>query len=144
MLTLPAPAVNALQLAGRIIFAYIFITSGFGKLMGHDAAVGYIASGHLPIPTEFAYWGSVIVELGGGLAIALGLFTRIAAIAVAVFTVIAGYYFHLPYAHVEGLVGVLQGIHFVKNWTIAGGALFIAASGAGAWSLDRLIFGARA
>ena len=144
MLTLPAPVVNALQLAGRLIFAYIFISSGFGKLMSHDASVGYIASGGLPVPAELAYWGAVIVELGGGLAVAFGLFTRIAAITLAVFTVIAGFYFHLPYAHVEGLVGVLQGINFVKNWTIAGAALFIAAAGAGAWSLDNLFFGKRA
>ena len=62
MLTLPAPVVNALQLAGRLIFAYIFISSGFGKLMSQDASVGYIASGGLPFPVELAYWGAVVAE----------------------------------------------------------------------------------
>lgn len=144
MFAIPTPAASALQLVGRLIFAFIFVTSGWSKLMGHDAAVGYIASGGLPIPAELAYWGAVIAELGGGLAIALGFLTPLAGIVVAVFTVIAGYYFHLPHAHDEGMVGMLQQIHFIKNWTIAGGALFIAATGPGAWSLDNLFFGKRA
>ena len=41
---------NAAALAGRILLALIFITSGWGKITGFDGTVGYIASKGLPLP----------------------------------------------------------------------------------------------
>lgn len=134
---------NAVQLIARITLAYIFITAGYGKLMNHAGTVGYIASGDMPIPAELAYWAAVFCELVCGLLVAIGFLARPAALAIAIFSVMTGYFFH--YLHATGDAGNVMNmmIHWQKNISIAGGALFIAASGAGGWSVDAKIFGGR-
>jgi len=72
----------------------------------------------------------IATELGGGLLIVLGLWTRLAALALAGFSLLAALLFH------SNLGDQMQMILFLKNFAIAGGFLFLFAHGAGAWSLD--------
>ena len=125
---------NPLALVGRIMLALIFVTSGFGKIAGFAGTVGYIASKGLPMASVVAVL-TILVELGGGLAVAFGFFTRWAALALAVFAVLAGVIFHNYWAVPAEQVMNVQ-IHFWKNISIAGGFLVLAAFGAGAISLD--------
>ena len=73
-----------------------------------------------------------ITELGGGLLVLLGLFTRYAAIALAGFCLLAAWFFHYQPGD------MMQMINFMKNITIAGGFLVLAGSGPGALALDNL------
>lgn len=125
---------NPLALVGRILLALIFITSGFGKIMGFDGTVGYIASKGLPM-ASLAALIAIVIELGGGLAVALGFMTRWAALALAVFSVVAGFIFHTYWAVPADQV-MMQQINFWKNISIAGGFLVLAAFGPGAISID--------
>ena len=125
---------NVAALVGRILLALIFITSGFGKITGFEGAVGYIASKGLPLASVVAAL-TILVELGGGLAVLFGFLTRWAALALAVFSLLAGFIFHaywgVPADQVMG-----QQINFWKNVSIAGGFFVLAAFGAGAISID--------
>ena len=125
---------NVAALVGRILLALIFITSGFGKIGGFEGTVGYIASKGLPVASVVAAL-TILVELGGGLAVLVGFLTRWAALALAVFSLLAGFIFHaywgVPADQVMG-----QQINFWKNVSIAGGFLVLAAFGAGAISID--------
>jgi putative oxidoreductase len=125
---------NPLALVGRILLALIFITSGFSKISGFDGTVGYIASKGVPLAAVAAVI-AIVVELGGGLAVALGFMTRWAALALAVFSLAAGVLFHAYWAVPADQVMNMQ-IHFWKNVSIAGGFLVLAAFGAGAISID--------
>lgn len=122
----------ATQLLGRILLAAIFIIGGYGKLGAPGPTTAYIASVGLPSP-QLAYWVSVIVELGGGLAILLGVQTRFVALILAAWCIVTGFLFHYQ----PGVAG--QMINFNKNLAIAGGLLQLVAMGAGAWSLDALL-----
>ena len=122
---------NALPLIGRILLAAIFIMSGLGKLADPAGTMGYIASIGLPLP-GVALAGAIAVEVGGGLLIAIGLYSRITALAMAVFSIATALLFH------NALGDQNQMIHFMKNISIAGGFLQIAAFGAGGFSLDAL------
>ena len=121
--------INAIPLVGRVLLAAIFVLSGVGKIFAPEATVGYIASAGLPFP-QLAFIGAVLVEVVGGLLLVVGYKTRIAAIALAVFTVVAGLIFH----NVAGDQNHF--IHLLKNLAIAGGLLQVVAFGAGALSLD--------
>lgn len=123
---------NAAAVLGRVGLAPIFILSGLGKLAAPDATLGYIASAGLPLPIV-ALWGAIGVELIGGMALLLGLGARIAALALAGFSVLAAIFFHAQLADQN------QMIHFMKNFAIAGGMLQVAAFGAGSVSLDKLL-----
>lgn len=114
---------------GRLFLAVLFLASGASKLQDPAATIAYIAQAGLPLPS-LAYAGAVLVEVLGGLLLLVGLQTRIAAAALAGFSIVAAIYFHSNFADLN------QMIHFMKNLAIAGGLLQIVAFGAGAFSLD--------
>lgn len=76
---------------------------------------------------------TILLELGGGLAILFGFLTRTTALFTAGFTLLTAFLFHSNFAD-----GVNQ-LMFMKNLTIAGGYLVLAVSGPGAFSIDRLL-----
>ncbi len=121
-------------LVGRILLGLIFVLSGFAKLSGFDGTVGYIASKGLPMPQLLAAL-TIVVELGGGLALMAGFFTRQAVVALAGFSLLTAIVFHnfwaAPQAEQMG-----QQINFMKNLAIAGGMLVLAAFGPGRLSVD--------
>lgn len=125
---------NPLTLAGRLLLAALFLPAGLSKLTGFSGTVGYISSVGLPLP-EVGAALAVVVEIAGGLALVAGFGTRIAALALAVFTVTASVFFH-AYWSVPAEQQMIQQLLFYKNIAVVGGLLTLAAWGAGAWSID--------
>ena len=125
---------NPLALIGRIVLALLFITSGFSKIAGFEGTAGYIAYKGLPMASVIAAL-TILVELGGGLAVAFGFLTRWAALALAIFSLLAGLIFHAYWAVPADQVMNMQ-IHFWKNVSIAGGFLILVAFGPGSFSID--------
>ena len=121
-------------LIGRLLIALIFVFAGFGKISGFEGTVGYIASKGLPLPQLLAI-GAIIVEFGGGLALAAGWKTRWAALALFVFTGLTAVLFHTFWA-VPADQAQNQMIHFMKNISIMGGLLFVIVHGSGSFSVD--------
>ena len=95
---------------------------------------GYIASKGLPLPTAGAAI-AILVEVLGGLALIAGFGTRVAALALAGFTLVATVIFHNFWGMPADQVMVQQ-LMFFKNIAVVGGLLVLAAHGAGAWSWD--------
>ena len=122
-------------LVGRILLALIFILSGFGKITGFDGTVGYIASKGLPMPQVVAAL-TILVELGGGILLAVGYKARWAALALAAFSILAGLLFHNFWAS-PAAEAMNQQINFMKNLSIAGGMLMVFAFGPGRLSVDK-------
>jgi putative oxidoreductase len=126
---------DVIALVGRILIAYLFIPAGISKLMGFAGTVGYITSAGLPLP-QVAAAIAIVVELGVGIAFLLGFKTRIAAIVLAVFTVMTAVFFH-KYWSAPDAMKMMQQINFNKNIAIAGGLLAFAAFGPGRLSVDK-------
>ncbi len=125
---------NGLTLAARLLFVLLFLPAGIGKLTGFSGTVGYISSVGLPLPALAAAL-ALVVEIVGGLALLAGFGTRIAALVLAAFTLIASFFFH-NYWGVPAEQAFVQQLLFFKNMAVVGGLLVLAAQGAGAWSLD--------
>jgi putative oxidoreductase len=122
-------AYNLAELAGRVLIAVLFLLAGIGKLgaAAYAGTQGYMQSQGVPgalLPLVIA------LEIGGALLVIAGLWTRVSALALAVFSLAAALLFHANFAD------QLQQIMFMKNVAIAGGFLFLVANGAGAWSID--------
>ena len=116
-------------LLGRIGLSLIFIISGWGKIVGYAGTQQYMEAVGLPgalLPLVIA------LELGGGLAILTGAFTRWIALALAVFSLASAALFHADFGDVA------QATNFWKNAAMAGGFFVLAAHGAGTLSLDHL------
>jgi putative oxidoreductase len=123
---------GALTFLGRLLMCVLFVISGWGKLVGARATQASFAKHGLPLVEE-AWLLAVIVELGGGLAILVGLSTRVVAVVCAVWCVATALIAHTNFA--DGM----QEVQFLKNMGLAGGFLYIATFGGGAWSLDTLL-----
>jgi putative oxidoreductase len=119
-----------LSLLGRIGLSLLFIISGWGKISGYAGTQQYMQAMGVPgalLPLV------ILLELGGGLAVAAGLFSRWVALALAGFSVVTALVFHANFGD------TMQAINFWKNIGMAGGFLLLAAQGAGAFSIDALI-----
>jgi putative oxidoreductase len=125
---------NSLNLAARVLFAVLFLPAGISKLTGFAGTVGYIASVGLPLPSLGAVL-ALAVEILGSAALLAGYGTRIAALALALFTLVASFFFHAFWAVPADQAFVVQ-LLFFKNIAVVGGLLALAAGGAGDWSLD--------
>lgn len=125
---------NGLSLAARILFVVLFLPAGIGKLTGFAGTVGYIGSVGLPLPAVGAAL-ALTVEIVGSLALLAGFQTRIAALVLAAFTLVASFFFHAYWSAPAEMAFVTQ-LLFFKNIAVVGGLLALAANGAGAWSLD--------
>ncbi|MCE9633072.1 MAG: DoxX family protein [Methylophilales bacterium] len=118
---------QTVHLLGRILLSVIFVMAGIGKIMDPAGTVGYMQSFGLP---GFLLWPTIALEVLGGLAIAFGFQTRLAAFALAGFSIAAALIFHHNFAD------QMQMIMFLKNFSLAGGLLILASSGATAYSVD--------
>ena len=120
------PYENVADLAGRILISAMFLTSGLGKISGYAGTQGYMESMGVPgalLPLVIA------LEVLGAVAVIVGYHTRVAAAALAGFTLAAAVLFHSGADQMQQLL-------FMKNVAITGGFLFLVARGAGDWSLD--------
>ena len=125
---------NSLSLIGRLLLVALFLPAGISKLTGFSGTVGYIASAGLPAPTLGATL-ALAVEILGSLALLAGFGTRIAALVLALFTLVASFFFH-AYWSVPAAQQFVTQLLFMKNIAVVGGLLVLAANGAGGWSLD--------
>jgi putative oxidoreductase len=119
---------DVFALLSRVLMAAFFINEGADKIGDMAGTMDYMRS--------FGVWPFllplvIVVELGGGLLVLSGLATRVTAIGLAIYALLAALFFHRDFSDADQL------IHFQKNLTIAGGFLSLAAFGAGRWSLDR-------
>lgn len=111
----------------RVMLAMIFVKAGWGKIAGYAGTQTYMEAMGVP--------GSVLplvilLELGGGIAILFGSFTRSLSLVIAGFSVFSGLIFHFD------LQDGGQTIHLMKNIAIAGGFGALMVVGPGKFSLD--------
>ena len=113
----------------RVAAGLLFITTGVGKFVTFQAEVDHFADFGIPAPTA-AVVLAAIVEIIGGMLLALGLLVRPAALALAVTMALAigtagrvqGGAFHL------GVAPALLLLMLVLVW-----------SGGTRWSIDRVL-----
>ncbi len=121
--TLQAPATAI----ARMLMALIFILSGLSKIGAIDATLGYMKAMGVP---GGLLWPTIAFEIGAGLFVALGYQTRITAFLLSGFCLVGAVIFHRQFAD------QIETIMFLKNVSMAGGFLLLAAAGPGPFSLD--------
>lgn len=139
---------NVTYTLGRILLSAVFIVSGIQHLMDVQGIAKMLADNNVPVPDEIVpYLGSMpkfealgylvsAVELVGGLMILVGLKARWAALVLIAFSAGTIFFVH----HFWDMTGdALQSnmIQALKNLSIIGGLLLIAAVGAGPSAMDR-------
>lgn len=116
------------QPLGRLMLALIFILAGVGKVTDLAGTSAYMEA--MGVPSSLL-WPTILLEVLGGIAIAIGYKTALAALSLALFSIAAAVLFHSDFSD------KMQMILFLKNIAMAGGLLLLATSGTTAYSLDR-------
>jgi putative oxidoreductase len=140
--TRPAgPALDWSLLAVRIALAWIFIYYGAGKLFGsfngpglHRTALYFSHTAHLHPGGLFAVLGGVI-EFAGGVALALGFFSRLAGIALFGDMVMA----MITVTWATGINSQSTPPGYQLNLALAVLALVVALLGSGRFSVDAVM-----
>lgn len=111
----------------RIVTAVLFIEHGTQKLFGFPTRMG----GALEGPAMFTQlWFAAVVELGGGVLLLLGLFTRPVAFVLSGEMAVAYWIAHAPRSPFPAVNGGDAAILFCFVF------LYLAVAGGGAWSVD--------
>jgi putative oxidoreductase len=111
-------------LIGRILFAFMFVMSGLNHLTKADHMVGYAQFKGVPSP-KLAVQGSGVVLLLGGLSVILGVWADLGAIVLAAILVIMAVKMHNFWAIEDAQAKQADMIGFMKNISMAGGAVFM-------------------
>ncbi len=121
-------------LAARACLSLIFLLSGLNKIGNFSGTQGYMEQHGMPAAALMLV-GAIVLELAGGLSVLLGLKARWGALALIIFLIPASLIFH-AFWKVPQEQQQVQMIMFLKNVSILGGLLMIAARGPGAMSFD--------
>ena len=113
---------DILVLVGRILFAFLFLGSGFGHIMGRKAMAGYAAAKGVP-SAELSVLGSGILILAGALMVLLGLWGDLGALFLLVFLVPTAFVMHAFWKETDAQAKQMEMISFNKDIALAGGAI---------------------
>lgn len=112
---------------GRLLLATIFIMSGLNKVLQFEGTQSYMDMMGVP---GFLLPLVIFTEVFGGLAIVFGFKTKIAAFALAGFSLLSAVLFHADFSNQAEM------INFMKNVAIAGGFIVLFVHGPGQFALD--------
>lgn len=119
---------DVLLLLARLLLAVLFLMAGYAKAVGYEGAAGYMSSVGVPaalLPLV------IILEIGGAIALIVGVQARTAAILLAGFCVVSALIFHSDFS-VQG-----EQTAFLKNLSLAGGLLALAVAGVGRFAIAK-------
>jgi putative oxidoreductase len=113
----------------RIVAGGLFVSHGMQKVFGYPPSPVM----HVPVPTLSLFWLAGLVEMAGGTAIILGLFTRVVAFFLAGEMAIAYFTQHLP----RGPIPLANGGELAVLYCVF--YLYLVFAGAGSFSIDALL-----
>jgi uncharacterized membrane protein YphA (DoxX/SURF4 family) len=114
-------------LAGRVIFAGVFIMAASFKFLGMADTASYIAAAGFPFPLPLA-WVAAIFESVLAICLLTGAFFSEAALLAAAYVLFLAFAFHGP-SHWAGNQAEFG--FFVDHFTFIAGLLFAAVKGPG-------------
>ena len=118
---------HVIDVLGRIFLSTLFLIEGINKIFNYEGTIQYMES--FSVPEYFAI-PAIILEILFPLLLIVGYQTKIAALVIAIFTIVVAIIFHTDFND------HMQLITFFKDIAIAGGFIIIFVNGPGRFSLD--------
>ena len=114
------------MLVGRILFGLVFLGGAAGHFLQTDVLVKIVDSKGLH-PARALVLASGVWQLAGALMVVLGLWPDLGALMLFVFLVPVAIVIHNFWAEADPEEKMLEQVHFNKDISLAGAALFLAA-----------------
>lgn len=119
-------------LLGRLVFGSILAFMGLNHFMDLDAMSGYADAQGVPAP-RFSVIASGLALVFGGLAIAVGVYPLLGAVALAVFFVVTTPVMHDFWTVEDPEQRQAEMTDFLKNATLFGASVVLAALAGTVW-----------
>ena len=132
-----AAATDLWLLVGRVLLGWLFLYSGYTKVMNIAGAQAYLTNLKAPMPELLVYL-SVSAEFGLGILLVLGIATRYASVLGMLFMIVATALAHRYWEYPAAAV-VPQFTNFIKNVAIFGAMFYVFVTGPGRFSIDGMI-----
>jgi len=115
---------NAILVIGRILFAFIFVTSGIAHFAKIEAMTGYAQYKKLPA-AKLGVMISGLFFLLGGIYIAAGFWVDLGALLLAITLILAAVIFHNFWKETDPTAKQNEMIAFNKDIALAGASLML-------------------
>lgn len=116
---------QALRHTGRALLGLYFIVPGVMKVLGWEGTVGYMSQHGVPFIVPLLAL-TVLLQVGGGLMLAVGYKARIVAFVLAGLTLLINLFMHDFWNDYEGVDKAHEMQNFIKNLGIFAGLLYVA------------------
>lgn len=127
------PLFSLFLLVGRVSLSLVYLVSGVHKGVYFQKAVSEFQDARVPL-TRGAVVATVVLHVSAACCLIIGIFVQEAALALAVFTLIATWRVH-DFWNLEGPEKLLQSRFALAHLGLIGGLLLLAATGPGAFVL---------
>lgn len=125
-----------INLIGRMLLASVFLmTALVNKIPEFHHVAEQMAQEGVPFP-RLMLVGAIVFLLAGSLSLIAGFKARAGAVLLLIFTISGTYFFHHFWTYTDPAQMQEHLKSFMKNLSIVGGLLLIAANGPGAFSFD--------
>lgn len=132
---MPAELYPWMHLAGRILFALIFVMSGVNHLTQRQAMTEYARNRNLPAPGASVVLSGMVI-LVAGVAIMLGWHRFIAAGLLFLFLLATAVLMHPFWKEEDPQAKMNEMTHFLKDVALAGAALLVAYYAGQPWPMS--------
>ena len=116
-----------IEVLGRMFLSALFLIEGINKIFYYEETIQYMENFDV---AEYLAIPAIILEILFPLLLIIGYQTKIAALVIALFTIVVAIIFHTNFDD------HMQFITFFKDIAIAGGFIIIFVNGPGRFSLD--------
>jgi len=111
-------------IAGRVLFALLFISSGVNHFTQNSAMTAYAKYKKIPMAKIAVYISGLMLVLGG-IYIALGFYADLGALLIAIFLIPTAFLMHAFWKESDATAKSNERIAFFKDLSLAGAALII-------------------
>jgi uncharacterized membrane protein YphA (DoxX/SURF4 family) len=111
-------------IAGRVLFALLFVSSGVNHFTQNAAMTGYAKYKKIPMAKISVYVSGLMLVLGG-IYIALGFYADLGALLLAIFLIPTAFLMHAFWKESDTTAKSNERIAFFKDLSLAGAALII-------------------
>jgi len=133
------------SLVARLTLGLVMFPHGAQKALGWFGGPGFsgtmnMFTEHMHIPALFALL-AIAAEFAGSIGLIVGFLSRVSGFGIAVTMLVAAFMVHAPNGFFMNWAGNQKGEGFEYHLLAIGLALVVIISGAGKWSIDRLLTG---
>jgi putative oxidoreductase len=115
---------DVIVLIGRILFAFLFLSSSYGHFAQRKTMASYAASKGVPAAMPAVLAGGVLL-VAGGIMVLLGIWADLGALLLVIFLIPTAVLMHGFWKETDPQARMMETVQFSKDTALAGASLML-------------------